>query len=234
MESLAGIESYLSILYEHLILPFYTSESSDPQTTPLATKYAPRKLSTDLTFTQVPDKKENGTTAETIIYNSWHEKLRDEVIPRATRRYGLRPRGVTLRFRDPPAWTKHPQAAAILKEMHYQGLFNKTIDRAYRVHPMVAMIQEKYGEFNLLRNDMMAIISKRLKYALNIASQRIVLMTREAMRDTGVDNLENLLVCLLLAHYYFFFLALSRFFMEVLDFVLNIKTAYAYLSREAA
>lgn len=144
METTETTDSFISNLIDLLALPFLTR--SKPKVTPLATRYPSRPRYDELTFVTIPTLKPNATTAEKIIYNSSCERLKDEVFPRGARRYGIRPRGVILRVKNPPAWTKLPQAKAILREMNYQGLFNKTIDRAYRVHPKISMFQDKYFE----------------------------------------------------------------------------------------
>jgi hypothetical protein len=56
-----------------------------------------------------------------------------ELHPRPTRQYGVRPRGVVLRIRDPPEWTRTAQGKQLLREMNRQGLFDGEIDEAYRV-----------------------------------------------------------------------------------------------------
>lgn len=56
-----------------------------------------------------------------------------ELHPRPTRQYGVRPRGIVLRIRDPPEWTRTAQGKQLLREMNRQGLFDGEIDEAYRV-----------------------------------------------------------------------------------------------------
>lgn len=55
------------------------------------------------------------------------------LVPRDTRLYGYRPRGVVLRFRDPPLWTRGRLGKEILMEMNFQEYFNRKIDQAYDV-----------------------------------------------------------------------------------------------------
>lgn len=56
-----------------------------------------------------------------------------KLVPRDTRLYGYRPRGVILRFRDPPLWTRNRLGKEILMEMNFQEYFNRKIDQEYDV-----------------------------------------------------------------------------------------------------
>ncbi|KAL0571890.1 hypothetical protein ABG067_009316, partial [Albugo candida] len=66
------------------------------------------------------------------LFREEHDPNPAPLHPSSNRRYGDRPRGVVLRVRDPPEWTRTIQGKTVIREMNRQGIFNQEIDQAYR------------------------------------------------------------------------------------------------------